>query len=119
MTLSYFLEQIRMEHMRMKSSLDSKLQIDPICSIRIPSRNQDIIRKLNLKKVYAIFDKDGDQKLSQKEFIGVMADRFARQQKVSLIVKCFSNLNNDYRKSVIRSRQVNIEFRFLKFLVAQ
>jgi len=31
--------------------------------------------------VYAIFDKDGDQKLSQKEFIGVMADRFARQQK--------------------------------------
>ena len=32
--------------------------------------------------VYAIFDKDGDQKLSQKEFIGVMADRFARQQKV-------------------------------------
>lgn len=34
--------------------------------------------------VYAIFDKDGDQKLSHKEFIGVMSDRFARQQKVSL-----------------------------------
>ena len=33
--------------------------------------------------VYAIFDKDGDQKLSHKEFIGVMSDRFARQQKVS------------------------------------
>jgi len=31
--------------------------------------------------VYAIFDKDGDQKLSHKEFIGVMSDRFARQQK--------------------------------------
>ena len=37
--------------------------------------------------VYAIFDKDGDQKLSQKEFIGVMADRFARQQKVLLMGK--------------------------------
>ena len=37
--------------------------------------------------VYAIFDKDGDQKLSQKEFIGVMADRFARQQKVLWIGK--------------------------------
>ena len=34
--------------------------------------------------VYAIFDKDGDQKLSHKEFIGVMSDRFARQQKVSV-----------------------------------
>merc|ERR1712021_95448 len=32
--------------------------------------------------VYAIFDKDGDQKLSQKEFIGVMTDRYARQQKL-------------------------------------
>merc|ERR1711953_162214 len=33
--------------------------------------------------VYAIFDKDGDQKLSHKEFIGVMSDRFARQQKLA------------------------------------
>ena len=29
----------------MKCSLDSKLQIDNICSIRIPSRNRDIIEK--------------------------------------------------------------------------
>jgi len=35
--------------------------------------------------VYAIFDKDGDQKLSQKEFIGVMTDRYARQQKNELL----------------------------------
>jgi len=41
--------------------------------------------------VYAIFDKDGDQKLSHKEFIGVMSDRFARQQKVLLGPWIFSN----------------------------
>ena len=34
-----------MEHIDMKCSLDSKLQIDFICSIRIPSRNRDIIEK--------------------------------------------------------------------------
>ena len=34
-----------MEHIDMKSSLDSKLQIGYICSIGIPSRNRDIIEK--------------------------------------------------------------------------
>jgi len=41
--------------------------------------------------VYAIFDKDGDQKLSHKEFIGVMSDRFARQQKILLGPWIFSS----------------------------
>jgi len=49
-------------------------------AVRI-STGQDLSDNL-VMTVYAIFDKDGDQKLSQKEFIGVMADRFARQQKL-------------------------------------
>ena len=37
--ISRFLEVILMEHIDMKSSLESKLQIGYICSIRIRSRN--------------------------------------------------------------------------------
>merc|ERR1719378_557804 len=48
-------------------------------AVRI-STGQDLSDNL-VMTVYAIFDKDGDMKLSQKEFIGVMSDRFARQQK--------------------------------------
>ena len=36
--ISYFLERIRIEHVEMKNSLDSKLQINSTCSIRIRSR---------------------------------------------------------------------------------
>ena len=50
-------------------------------AVRI-STGQDLSDNL-VMTVYAIFDKDGDMKLSQKEFIGVMSDRFARQQKVT------------------------------------
>ena len=34
-----------MEHIDMKSSFESKLQIGYICSIRVPSRKRDIIKK--------------------------------------------------------------------------
>ena len=37
--ISQFLEQFLMEHIDIKVSLDSKLQIDSICSIRIRSIN--------------------------------------------------------------------------------
>ena len=40
-----FLEGIIVEHIDMKSSLDSKLQIGYIRSIRICSRNEDIVEK--------------------------------------------------------------------------
>ena len=43
--ISLFLEGILMEHKDKKSSLDFKLQIGCICSIRIRSRNRDIIEK--------------------------------------------------------------------------
>ena len=36
--ITYFLERILMEHMGMKNSLESKLLINSICSIRIRSR---------------------------------------------------------------------------------
>ena len=39
-----FLEGILMEHIDMKSSLDSKLQVCCTCSSRIPSRNRDIAK---------------------------------------------------------------------------
>ena len=48
--ITYFLEQILMEHVDMKGSLDSKLQIDSVCPIRIPSRNWDIFE--NGRKTY-------------------------------------------------------------------
>ena len=38
-TISQFLERILMEHIDIKTSPDSKLQIDSICSVRILSRN--------------------------------------------------------------------------------
>ena len=44
-TISRLLETIRMEHIDKESSLDPKLQIGYICSVRIPSRNRDIIGK--------------------------------------------------------------------------
>ena len=43
--ISRFLERIPMEHIDMKSSLESKLRIGCICSIRILSRNWDIVKK--------------------------------------------------------------------------
>ena len=52
----------------------------------------EVLSENLVNTVYAIFDKDGDKKLSHKEFIGVMSDRFARQQKVHLI-KIFA-INN-------------------------
>ena len=48
--ISRFLEGILMEHIDMKSTLDSKLQIDYICSIRIRTRNQDIVEKLYVNR---------------------------------------------------------------------
>ena len=44
--ISRFIEVILIEHIDTKGSLDSKLQIDYICSIRIRSRNKDIVEKL-------------------------------------------------------------------------
>ena len=44
-TISWFLEGILMQHVDMKLSLDSKLQIDFICSIGIRSRNRVIVAK--------------------------------------------------------------------------
>ena len=41
----HFLERILMEHIDMKNSLDSKLQFNTTCSIRIRSRNWDIVEK--------------------------------------------------------------------------
>ena len=43
--ISHFLERILMEHIDMKNSLDSQLQIDSLCSIRIHSRSRDIVEK--------------------------------------------------------------------------
>ena len=43
--ISHFLERILMEHIDMKNSLDSKLQIHPLCSIRIPFRKRVIFKK--------------------------------------------------------------------------
>ena len=43
--ISRFLEVILTENIDTKSSLVSKLQIEYICSIRICSRNRDIIEK--------------------------------------------------------------------------
>ena len=40
-----FLERILMDHIEMKNSLESMLQIDLICSIGIRSRNKDIFEK--------------------------------------------------------------------------
>ena len=37
--ISYFVERVRMEHIAMKYSLECKLQIHSICSIRTRSRN--------------------------------------------------------------------------------
>ena len=45
MTISRFLKRILLEYIDMKSSLDSELQICYICSIRIVSKNRDIIEK--------------------------------------------------------------------------
>ena len=41
-----------MEHVQKKVSLDSKLQIGSICSIRIRSRKQDIFGKLFVSNSY-------------------------------------------------------------------
>ena len=38
-------DQIRFEHLESKDSLDSPLQFERTCSIRIRSRNRDIVRK--------------------------------------------------------------------------
>ena len=43
--ISHFLELILVEHKESKVSLDSKLTIGSGCSIRIPSRTQDILYK--------------------------------------------------------------------------
>ena len=43
LAISHLLEGILMEHIGMKSCLDSKLQIVYICSIRTPSRNREIV----------------------------------------------------------------------------
>ena len=43
--ISQFLERILMEHKDIKNSLDSKLQVYSICSIRINSRKWDIFEK--------------------------------------------------------------------------
>ena len=50
--ISRFLERILTEHMELKYSLDSKLQIDFKCSIRIRSRNRDMVA-LNYEKYLA------------------------------------------------------------------
>ena len=44
--ISRFLERIQVEHIESKSSLESQLQICSICSIRIRSKNRDIVGKL-------------------------------------------------------------------------
>ena len=46
-TISRFLDWILMEHIDMKCSLDSKLQIYSICSIIISFRNPDIFGNIN------------------------------------------------------------------------
>ena len=43
--ISHFLDGILIEHIDTKSSVDSKLQIYSICSIRTRSRKQDILEK--------------------------------------------------------------------------
>ena len=43
--ISSVLERFPMEHKGMKNSLDSRLQIDFICSVRIRSRNRVIPKK--------------------------------------------------------------------------
>ena len=48
--ISQVLERILMEHIESKNSLESKLQINSICSIRIFSRNGDIFDKGQLTK---------------------------------------------------------------------
>ena len=48
--------KILMEHIEMKKSLDSKLQIYSICSIRIRSRNWDIFEKPQYYKFARIPD---------------------------------------------------------------
>ena len=45
MKISQFLERILMEHKDINYSLDSKLQIVSICSIRIRSRKLDMVEK--------------------------------------------------------------------------
>ena len=44
-TISHFLERILMEHIDLKKSLDSKLQIYSICFTRIRSRSWDVVEK--------------------------------------------------------------------------
>ena len=44
-TISPFLEGILMEHIKLICSLESRLTFFSICSIRVPSRNRDIIEK--------------------------------------------------------------------------
>ena len=41
LSISRFLETVRMEHIKLKVSSDFKLQIGSICSVSIPSRNED------------------------------------------------------------------------------
>ena len=56
-----------MEHKQPICSLESKLLLISICSVRIPSRNRDIFKKLisfervqNLEEKYAVFVRFGD-----------------------------------------------------------
>ena len=49
MIISNFLERIPMEDIDMKNSLNSKLQVYSICSIRIRSRKKDIFEKPSLQ----------------------------------------------------------------------
>ena len=45
LVITFFLERILMEHKEIICSLESQLTLTSICSIRIPFRNQDKLKK--------------------------------------------------------------------------
>ena len=52
--LSQVLERFSMEYTEMKNSLDARLQIDPLCFIRIRYRTRDTFKNKAVRKVKMI-----------------------------------------------------------------
>jgi len=62
----------------------AKQEIGPLEFMRaVEISTGEILSENLVRTVYAIFDKDGNQMLSHKEFIGVMTDRLNRQNRTT------------------------------------
>ena len=86
--ITLFLELFLMEHISIKNSLDSKLQIYSICSIRKRSRNRAIVEKLQF--ISHIHNYDPDLSMTSQIVTATMCTANTLYPSVWSFAFCFS-----------------------------